>query len=332
MRELRVRLCRIVAGIVSAGFVLGMLGCGGGGGGTVTSTRSTLTASISFTPSAITFGTQTLNTTGTTKTVELKNTGDGPAAISSIQTSGDFSQTNTCGTSLAAGASCVVTLTFFPTAAGARTGLLSISDSGIGSPHSVSLSGTGVANSQFGVSPTQVSFGSVVVGKSNSQTIQFSNTGTDALTISSASTSGPGFGLSGLAIPATVAAGQQVTFTVTFTPTNAGSASGSVLLRVNGGGTDTVIPMTGTAVAAMSHTVSLTWTASASAVVGYNVYRSAQQSGSYAKLNANIVPVTTFSDSGVVAGQTYWYAVTSVAAGSVESGYSSATGVVIPGP
>ena len=75
--------------------------------------------------------------------VTVSNTGNGAAAISSITASGDFAQTNTCGSSLAAGASCTVNVTFTPTASGARTGTLSIASNAPGSPATVALSGTG---------------------------------------------------------------------------------------------------------------------------------------------------------------------------------------------
>jgi len=56
---------------------------------------------------------------------------------------GDFAQTNTCGSSLAASASCTFSVTFKPTASGTRTAALSVTDSASGSPQTVSLTGTG---------------------------------------------------------------------------------------------------------------------------------------------------------------------------------------------
>jgi len=58
--------------------------------------------------------------------------------------SGDFQQTNTGGTSLAAGGNCSIGVTFAPTTTGSRAATLSISDNAIGSPQSVTLTGTGV--------------------------------------------------------------------------------------------------------------------------------------------------------------------------------------------
>ena len=63
--------------------------------------------------------------------------------VTNIAASGDYAQTNTCGTSVAAGANCTISVTFTPTATGSRTGAVTINDNAAGSPHIVSLTGTG---------------------------------------------------------------------------------------------------------------------------------------------------------------------------------------------
>jgi len=97
----------------------------------------------SFTPASLAFGNQPVGVPATS-TIALKNTGDAALSITSITTTGDFSQTNNCGASLAAGATCTITVTFTPTAVGARSGTLTVIDSAAGSPHTGPLSGTGV--------------------------------------------------------------------------------------------------------------------------------------------------------------------------------------------
>ena len=99
---------------------------------------------VSLAPSSLTFPAQVLGTSSTAQTVTLTNTGNASLAISSITASGDFSQTNTCGTSVSAGANCTISLTFKPIAGGTRTGSLSIFDNVPGSPQSVALTGTGL--------------------------------------------------------------------------------------------------------------------------------------------------------------------------------------------
>jgi hypothetical protein len=104
-------------------------------------------ATLSVTPSSLTFASQTVGTTSAAQTVTVHNTGNAAASISSFAVSGDFAQANNCGTSLAAGASCTVNVTFAPTAAGTRAGSLTISSNATNSLATVSLTGTGASSS-----------------------------------------------------------------------------------------------------------------------------------------------------------------------------------------
>jgi hypothetical protein len=99
---------------------------------------------LAVSPSSVDFGSQDLGTTSTAKPVSITNRGSSAVAIQGITASGDFAQTNNCGTLLAAGASCTAQVTFKPTAAGTRTGTLTISSDAPGSPNTVKLSGSGV--------------------------------------------------------------------------------------------------------------------------------------------------------------------------------------------
>jgi hypothetical protein len=97
---------------------------------------------LSVAPSSLTFASQAVGTTSGAQTVTVSNTGSAAAAISGITASGDFAQSNTCGSSIAAGGSCTVSVTFKPTASGTRVGTLTISSSTGNSP-TVALTGTG---------------------------------------------------------------------------------------------------------------------------------------------------------------------------------------------
>jgi hypothetical protein len=102
---------------------------------------------VQLTPTAQQFGNQPVNTVSLPKRITLTNKGNAPVNISSVSMTGtnptDFSQTNTCSKQIASGASCVITVTFMPTAKGKRSGAVSITDDGGGSPQSAGLSGTG---------------------------------------------------------------------------------------------------------------------------------------------------------------------------------------------
>jgi hypothetical protein len=119
-----------------------------------------------------------VSTTSSPQTVTITNTGTATLTITSITTSGDFLQTNTCGAVsnlLSPGQSCSASVTFAPTASGARSGSLSISDNATGSPQTVALSGTGTA--QFSLSSSSPTT-TILVGTA-SVNIPISATGTN---------------------------------------------------------------------------------------------------------------------------------------------------------
>ncbi|MGA8305361.1 MAG: choice-of-anchor D domain-containing protein, partial [Candidatus Acidiferrales bacterium] len=99
---------------------------------------------VLLTPTSLNFGGQLVTTTSSpAKMITLKNNGTATLNIMSVASSGDFAETNTCGASLAATMSCSISVTFTPTATGARNGTIKITDDANGSPQTVPLSGTG---------------------------------------------------------------------------------------------------------------------------------------------------------------------------------------------
>jgi hypothetical protein len=102
---------------------------------------------MKFSPASWAFGTQPVGTHSLPKKIALTNKGSATANIAKISITGadagDFAQTNTCGQTLASGASCFVTVTFTPTAKGNRTAHVSVVDNGGGSPQTAVLSGAG---------------------------------------------------------------------------------------------------------------------------------------------------------------------------------------------
>jgi fibronectin type 3 domain-containing protein len=123
-----------------------------------------------------------------------------------------------------------------------------------------------------------------------------------------------------------------VTLNVTFAPAAAGSVTGSVVIVSNASNSLTTIPLSGTGVQVVSHSVQLNWTASTSTVVGYNVYRGGQSGGPYTKSNATAVTLISYTDSVVQSGQTYFYVVTAIDSNNLESVYSNEVSAVIPVP
>jgi fibronectin type 3 domain-containing protein len=88
--------------------------------------------------------------------------------------------------------------------------------------------------------------------------------------------------------------------------------------------------MSGTGIT--GHTVSLNWTASASTVSGYRIYRGSLSGGPYTLLNPSLVLSTSFTDSAVTSGDSYFYVVTAVDASDNESAFSNQAAATIPTP
>jgi hypothetical protein len=111
---------------------------------TATYTISMPVASLS--PTSLAFSSQPMDVTSAAQTATLSNTGHAALGISTIEVNGtgDFAQTNTCGSSLAAGANCTIEVTFTPSVAGAEAATLSITDNASGSPQTANLTGTGI--------------------------------------------------------------------------------------------------------------------------------------------------------------------------------------------
>src|SRR5208282_5677565 len=148
--------------------------------------------------------------------------------------------------------------------------------------------------------------------------------GSSDVQVSSAAWNGQGYSLSGITFPATVPAGQSVGFSVTFAPQASGSTPGSIVFDSDATNSPTTETLSGTGTQQQSqHSVALSWDASTSQVIGYNVYRRPGSSGSYTKLNASVNATTSYTDTSVQSGQTYDYVTTAVDSSNVESAYSN---------
>src|SRR6202035_3534722 len=124
---------------------------------------------LTASPASLSFGSQAVGSASAAKTVTVTNTSTATATLSSVSPAAPFAQTNTCGSSLAAGASCTVSVTFTPTAAGAATGSLSVASNAPGGPLTVALSGTGVS------STTNLALGKPATASSSYETYVASN-------------------------------------------------------------------------------------------------------------------------------------------------------------
>ena len=187
------------------------------------------TSPVTFSASSLSFGSLAVGSTSAAKTVTVTNrlsTALSFAGIS-VAAGGPFAiASNTCGTGVAAGANCVVGVTFTPSATGAASGTLTFADSAINSPQAVSLSGTGTA--PVTLSASSLSFGTVTVGTTSaSKSVTLTNHLSVALTLSPVAITA-GFNIASNTCGASVAAGGTCAVGVTFTPTATGAATGTL--------------------------------------------------------------------------------------------------------
>jgi hypothetical protein len=210
------------------------------------------TATIS--PASLTFTGQTVGTSSTAQAVTLTNTGATALSFSGITitgtNSGDFTQTNNCGTSLAANSTCTINVTFAPTAGGSRSATLTITDNAPGSPQAVSLAGTGLAPAVT-LSPQSLSFANQLIGTSSTANpVTLSNTGNASLSLTSIAITGTNIGdfSQTNTCGTSLAAGANCTISVTFTPTTQGTRGATLAITDNAPGGPQTVSLSGAGV------------------------------------------------------------------------------------
>ncbi|MGA8224296.1 MAG: choice-of-anchor D domain-containing protein [Candidatus Acidiferrales bacterium] len=207
-----------------------------------------------LTPSAmvINFGTVTVGNKST-QTLSVTNTGTASVNIDSASISGaGFTAVGGPLSVIGVGQSGTFHVEFTPTAAGAVTGTLTVASDAGNSPLMISLNGTGTqaGGPELSANPPGATFGNVVLGNSNSQTISLSNGGNASVTITQANMTGTGFSTTGLSTPTTIAAGGSTTFNAVFTPAATGAVTGSLTLVSNSLTSPLTINMSGTGLSA----------------------------------------------------------------------------------
>ena len=287
--------------------------------------KLTLIPTMAVAPTSLNFGLQVISTTSAAQTISLtNNTSDPiPFATSDLAFSGanatDFaSPSNTCGASIAAAASCTVSLTFTPSTAAAESATLTLSllitNGGVTtSPaFTVALSGTGTLPPAVGLSPTTLTFGGqLLTTTSAAQTVTLTNTGGGPLTINSIAASGD-FAQTNTCPPSTstLAAGANCTINVTFAPTATGTRNGTLSITDNAAGSPQTVPLTGTGwdftlTAPSSESVkagsTVTFNVTMTPLGGFNQAVGLACSGAPTKSNCTVAPSSVTASDGVTA-------------------------------
>ena len=218
------------------------------GTGTATSAPA-----VSLTPTSIAFPATAVGVTSNAETITLKNTGTATLTISSIAMGGtnatSFVEIGTCGTSLAAGASCSLYAGFKPASVAALTGTLSITDNAAGSPHKVTLTGTGTTAPTLKLSATSLTFPTTLHGTTSAaQTITLTNGGTATMTLSSITLTGtnPTDFVELNTCGATLAPAGTCSVYVSFKPAAAGAFKGTLSIADNGAASPQSVALAGT--------------------------------------------------------------------------------------
>ena len=266
--------------------------------------------------------------------VTLTNSGNGSLTVGEISVIGtEFSVTGMAiPLTLGVGESATLSVAFEPPLVGSVTGSISLTSDAANSPTLISLAGNGVSsNGLLSLTPASLDFGDVTVGSSATRSVTLTSSGSTVVLVSTSEVTGAEFSVAGLALPLNLSPGETVTFSLTLTPTAAGSVNGNVALASDASNSPTVVSLTGNGIDAVtSKVVDLLWDPSISVVDGYNVYRSTVSGGPYTKMNATLVLQSTFADDTVQAGETYFYVVVAVDADGVQSRHSNEAQASIP--
>jgi len=199
---------------------------------------------VTVAPASLTFAGEPVGAASSAQTVTVTNTGSANLAVSNIDVTGDFSETDNCtGGSIALSATCQIQVTFTPSATGPRSGILTVVANISGGQQSVALAGSGTTQSAIAVLPNSVAFADQQVGTTSSaQQVTVSNTGGSSVALTSESVTGP-FSISINSCSSSLDSNTGCTLAIVFQPTQTGAASGTMTI-VTGQGTQTV-PLTG---------------------------------------------------------------------------------------
>jgi hypothetical protein len=211
------------------------------------------TAELPLVP--VQFGNQETGTTSPPQNVTLTNVGASTLNISSIALKGAYPgdfviESNGCGTSLAAGASCTVSVAFAPMGKGSLIAALTFTDDAVGSPQSVTLTGTGVYTGPPAVTltPTSVAFPAQLVNTTSASVpIMVMNTGGQTLIVNGVIFNGAdATDFADTSDCGNVGSGASCTISVTFTPPSTGTFTATMEIIDNAPNSPQTVPVSGT--------------------------------------------------------------------------------------
>jgi hypothetical protein len=286
---------------------------------------------MEVTPEAVSFVDVPVGDTYT-QTVRVTNVNEGTLQIKKITTSSpDFQITGILlPVVVAHGTSQSFTISYKAKAEGRAEGQISILTNSGDAPLVLGVKASSAAGQrELTANAAAIEFEDIAVGSSGKKELVLTNSGNRDLKISGILTSGAGFSVSGTTA-VNLSPGQNVNLDVNFAPKSAGRQTGSLKVSSAEGGSLLTIPLTASGAPSSQSTVKLHWEESPVSVAGYVVYRSAEASGPYTRVSSSAVPSAEFVDTGLAAGHTYSYVVSTLDADQVEGEYSPPISATVP--
>ena len=300
----------------------------------IANTEPTHTAptATEVTPSVVSFVDVPVGDTYT-QTVTITNANEGVLQIKKITASRDNFQITgiMLPVVVAHGTSQSFTVSYRAEAEGRTAGEISILTNAGDLPLVIPVKAFSAAGQkELTASAAAVDFEDVAVGSAGKKELVLTNSGNRDLRISGITASGAGFSVSG-ATAVNLSPGQNVSVNVSFAPKSAGRQTGSLKVASAEGESLVTIPLTASGAASSQSAIKLNWEESPVSVAGYVVYRSAEPSGPFTRVSSEAVPSGEYTDTGLAAGHTYYYVVTSLDSDQVESEYSEPIAATVPG-
>ena len=319
-------------------------GAGASGKVSIASNASNATLTIPFSGTGVTPGSLTASPAslgfgsiqvGNSQSLQQTVTNSGGSSVTITQapvTGAGFSMSGmNLPVTLTPGQSATFNVTFAPQSGASASGKVSVASNASNATLTIPFSGTGLTPGSLTASPATLRFGSIQVGNSQTLSVAVTNTGGSSVSVSQATAAGSGFSISGLNLPLTLAAGESVTSSVTFTPQSAGSTGGSIAVSSDALNPKLTIALAGTGTAPGQLTVSPASADFGSVVVGISKSQpgTLSASGSSVTVSSASLTSTEFSISGIklpltiLAGQSVPFTLTFT---PQASGSASATG------
>lgn len=194
------------------------------------------------------------------------------------------------------------------------------------------------------LSASSFNFSTVVVGETGKQSLQITNTGNKAVSITAMTIGDKEFSIAGKAAPMAIQPSESLSYTVSFKPTTTGAATTTLSIASNAAVSPQEVSLSGMGTKATAgsnpppasptpeeHKVHLKWDESRSKdSIGYVVYRSETSNGTYSPLFGTAIKGNSYDDKTVIAGTTYYYVVTTVDASGTQSVHSNRAEAAVP--